>query len=174
MGSRSNFRDRSFWIIITILLITANLTTATYLGRLDLSYKVFQEELTHVLSIIGTVFIAVYTPIYYILKRRYMNLMKPLLSVHMFGNITSFSFISLHIARRVLSFPLGIGIATYTLLFLLWFSGFAFRFRLLRPLGVIIKNVPHYNRSFHVSLTVSFYIVLLFHLVNAILILGVS
>jgi hypothetical protein len=174
MGSHSNFSDVSFWVIIIILLITAHVTTAIYLGRLNLNYKVFSEELTHILSIIGTSFIAIYTPIYYTLKRRSVKLLKPLLRIHMFGNITSFSLISTHIARRVLFFPLGVGILTYTLLFLLWLSGFVFRFRLLKPFGVIVKNVPHYNRSFHISLTVSFYIVLLFHLVNAVYILGVS
>jgi hypothetical protein len=174
MGSRSNFRDVSFWVIIIILLITAHVTAAAYLGRLRLDYKLFNEELTHVLSIVGTTFIVVYTPVYYALKRRYVRQLKPLLRIHMFGNLISFSFVSTHIARRILYFPLGIGVATYTLLFLLWFSGFAYRFHLLRPLGSIVKDIPHYNRWFHVSLTVSFYVVLLFHLVNAIIIIGVS
>ena len=166
LNVKSNFRDINFWIIIIIFLVTVNLSTAIYLGRLNLNFTIFSIRFPHLLGIIGASFVSIFTPIFYILKRRNIKLYKQLLRLHMFGNVISLLMISMHETFRFVRLPLGLGFTLYILLLLLVLSGFSFKFNLLKPFRLYIKNVPHYNRFFHVSLTISFYLVFIIHLIN--------
>ena len=168
MSSRSNFKNISFWGIIILLLFTVHINTAIFLGRLNLELPFLSTSFSHFLSIIGASFVSVFTPIYYILKRRKIKLFKPLLSVHMFGNVISFFMVSTHVFTRLIRIPFGVGFLLFILLIVLVISGFIFRFNLLKPLRIYVKDTPHYNRYFHVSLTLSFYLIFIFHLINAI------
>ena len=70
--------------------------------------------------------------------------------------------------EMMLSFVIFVGFLLFILIIVLVISGFIFRFNLLKPLRIYVKDTPHYNRYFHVSLTLSFYLIFVFHLINVI------
>ena len=166
MTSRTSFNDSEFWVVTSIFLLTVHIATAESLGRLNFNINVFSTRLTHFLSIIGSSFVAFFTPLYYFLKRKRRRLTKNLLKIHVFGNSISCMFVSIHVVARLIRLPLGLGVLSYLFLLLLVLSGYAFRYGVLKPLKLVMKDIPHNNRYIHVSLTASFYIVYLFHLLQ--------
>ncbi len=163
-------RDAEFWLALVIILVTITLSVATYSRWFQLNFFVGPFRYTHWLSWIGTLFIAFFTPIYYILKRKYPKKMKALLKIHVFGNLSSFLLISIHYAQQVgrppRFFPdLGTGLVLYIFMLLLVASGFLYRFRVLKTIN------PHLNRFFHVSITSSLYIVIIVHILQGLNIL---
>ena len=101
---------------------------------------------------------------YSFLKRRYPKRLKTLLGVHILGNLVSFMFVSAHYAHQLgrprQFYPkLGTGVTLYTTLLLLVSTGFFQRFGLGRRLG-------RYWRFVHVSVTMSFYIIILVHVLH--------
>ena len=167
MSSKSNFRDIQFWGIILIFLLAVHINTAIYLGRIKIIFQFYSIDFPHLLGIIGASFIALSTPIFYILKRRKPKQYKQLLNLHMFGNATSFLLSSMHVVFRLLRLPLGIGFILFAFTSLLVISGFVSKFNLLKPFRNNVENLPHTNRTFHVSLTFSFYLLFFFHLLNS-------
>ena len=118
----------------------------------------------HVLSWSGTLFITFFTPAYYLLKRRYPSKMRSLLGVHVIGNLIAFMFVSVHYAhhlgRPAQFFPkLGTGVTLLAALLLLISTGFLQRF------GVMRSRAKHW-RFIHVSVTLSFYIIILVHVLH--------
>src|SRR4030042_2772496 len=88
----------------------------------------------------GVLFIAVATPIYYLLKRSYPTHKRSLLGVHMFGNLISVMFVSIHftqqISRPAIAYPsLGTGIVLYPTMVLLVLAGFVLVFGLPKKYG---------------------------------------
>ncbi len=166
MSNKPKFNDAEFWLITIILLLTIHIATAESLGRLNFNISILSTRITHFLSIIGSAFVVFYTPLYYYLKRRNPRLTKNLLKLHIFGNTISCTFVTIHVVARLIRLPLGLGVLSYLFMLLLFFSGYTFRYGLLKPLNMFIKNIPHNNRYLHVSLTASFYIVFLFHLLQ--------
>ena len=166
MSTRTSFNNSEFWVITLIFLLTIHIATAESLGRINFNYNVFSTRLTHLLSIIGSSFVACYTPVYYFLKRKRRRLTKNLLKLHVYGNSISCMFVSIHVVARLIRLPLGLGVLSYLFMLLLVLSGYTFRYGVIRPLKLFIKDIPHNNRYIHVSLTASFYIVYLFHLLQ--------
>jgi len=112
--------------------------------------------------------IAFYTPIYYILKRRNPKLLKTLIKIHVFGNLTAVMLISIHYAQQMgrpaQFYPeLGTGLALYIVMFILVATGFLHRFGVLNKLGIYRIILPHQNRFLHIAITLTFYIVIIFH-----------
>jgi hypothetical protein len=88
---------------------------------------------------IGIVFVAAYTPRYYLLKRSYAKRAKTLLGTHVIGNLLSFMLISIHFAsqmgRPAQFFPdLGTGIVLYPVMIILVATGIFQRFQIARNL----------------------------------------
>jgi hypothetical protein len=166
MSAKPKFNDAEFWLITIILLLTIHIATAESLGRLNFNISIFSTRITHFLSIIGSAFVVLYTPLYYYLKRRNPHITKTLLKLHIFGNTISCTFVTIHFVARLIRLPLGLGVLSYLFMLLLFLSGYTFRYGVLKPLNIFIKNIPHNNRYLHVSLTASFYIVFLFHLLQ--------
>lgn len=164
--SKSNFRDWNFWGIIFIFLLAVHINTALYFERFDIDFIFLSIEFPHLLGIFSALFVVIFTPIFYVLKRRNVKLYRTLIKLHMFGNATSLLLASMHVVFRLIRRPVGIGLIMLIILTLLVLSGFTFKFNLLKPIGKYVKKTPHYNRYFHVSLTVSFYLAFLIHLFN--------
>jgi hypothetical protein len=155
-------KDPSFWLAIVILLASLYFSLATAFRWLDIRFRIGPYFVTHWLSWIGTLFIAVYTPIYYIVKRRSPHIIKYLIPIHMHGNLLSFMFISMHFFQQITRPPqfypdLGTGVALYLVMLILVSTGFLHRFQLLRSF------VPHQNRFLHISITLAFYVVIGIH-----------
>jgi hypothetical protein len=149
------------------MAITAVLSVGTAYRWFGIRFRVGPYFVTHWLSLIGTLFIAGYTPLYYVVKRWRPRFMKSLIAVHMFGNLLSFALISMHFAQqltRPAQFPpdLGTGVALYIVMLILVVSGFLHRYKLIPSV------VPHQNRFLHVSVTTAFYIVIFIHILQGI------
>jgi hypothetical protein len=155
--------------MLTILVIIT-FSFTTYFRFLNLIFFVGPFLFTHWFVWIGTIFIAVFTPIYYKLKRINPQKIRKLLQIHVFGNLFSFLLISFHFAVQVgrppQFFPdLNTGVILYIVLLLLVASGFFHRFK-------IVKRVnPHLNRFIHISITLSFYLVIGVHILQGLNIL---
>jgi hypothetical protein len=162
-----SLKDPSFLLAMVILLASLYFSLATTFRWLDIRFRIGPYFVTHWLSWIGTLFIAVYTPLYYIVKRSRPEILNYLIPIHMFGNLVSFMFISMHFFQQITRPPqfypdLGTGVALYLVMVILVSSGFLHRFQLLR------SSVPHQNRFLHVSITSAFYIVIGIHILQGI------
>ena len=160
-------KDLSFLFGLLIIFIIIYFSLATYFSWLDIRFRIGPYFLTHWLSWIGTLFIAFFTPIYYVLKRGIPKLLPKLIVIHMFGNLFSSMFISMHFFQQISRPPqfypdLGTGVALFAVILILATSGFLHRFQILKNM------VPHQNRFLHISITTAFYIVIVIHILQGI------
>ncbi len=169
----SRLRDIYFWSASLIILATIYLTVATYLRwfRLHFTLDLFIGSfyIHHWFSWIGTLFIAVFTPAYYVLKRRYAKRFKTLLNLHVFGNLIAVMLVSIHFAQQIGRPPqfypdLGTGIVLYATMIFLVVTGFFQRFQ-------IPKSARRYWRFLHTGMTVTFYMVIIIHILHGLEIL---
>ena len=173
----------TFLLNVGLLLAALVLSLGTAFHWLDIRFRVGPYFVTHWLSWIGTLFIGGYTPLYYAMKRRRPRLLKYLLPTHMFGNLISFAFISMHFTQQLTRptefYPdLGTGVVLYLVMVLLVVSGILHRYQLLRRRGApqqIVEGtplkpsrIPHQNRFLHVSLTLTFYAVIGIHILQGV------
>jgi hypothetical protein len=157
--------------IITVAVI-AVFSYAIFGHMIRMSFVIGPYRFTHWLSIIGTVYIAVATPLFALLKRRFHANYLRLLRFHIIGNLAFFGLISIHFAsqmgRASTSFPeLGTGLAMFAAMLLQVASGFTQRFRSQNPTYQKLFNARN-NRFFHASLIMVFYIVIVFHVMHGI------
>jgi len=158
-------KDLNFWFALMMILVAIFLLVAVYFDWLGVSFFVGPLRFGHWLGVLGTLFIAFFTPAYYILKRRYQKRLKAMLNVHIFGNLFSFMLISVHFAQQISRPPqfypdLGTGVILYIAMLILVSTGFLHRFKLLEGRRIY---PPHRNRFLHLSITLTFYLVIVFH-----------
>ena len=138
---------------------------AVYFDWVQLHVSIGPYYIHHWLSWTGTVFVAVFTPIYYWMKRNKPASLRNLLKIHVFGNLLSFLFVSIHftqqISRPAQFYPhLGTGIVLYPTILLLVTTGFVTRF------------LSYKNKSkllfLHRAVTFTFYLVIIVHILHGI------
>ena len=159
----NRFRDYRFWVALALVIITVFLIYAVYTRVLPLHFEIAGEFFHHWLSWAGVLFVAFFTPIYYLLKRAYPNHYRKLLGVHIFGNLTAVMLVSIHftqqISRPATAYPnLGTGIVLYPTMLLLVLAGFVLAFGFSKKYGAW--------RLFHRSLSVTFYMVIVVHILH--------
>jgi len=160
-------KNKIFLTSSILLIITFVIPIFILIDWIDTGFFVGPLRLSHWMGIIGTFFIALYTPIFYILKRLYPKKLKYLLNIHVLGFLISFMFITIHFAGQISRpqqfYPeLGEGIALFIIMVLLVATGFIHRFQIIpKKNGKYYK--PHFNRFYHVSITTAFYIVIIVH-----------
>ncbi len=162
MRKKSFLSDFSFWFAIFIVIATAVLSTLAYFGQLPFLYinlSLFPIE--HWTSWAGTAFVVLYTPAYYIFKRRYPKRYKLLLRLHVFGDLFAFLLISVHFALHVSEYVTMVttpqtGVPLFLAVFILVVTGIIQRFQLMRR---SIKRA----RFIHVSTVITFYVIIVFH-----------
>ncbi len=164
MSKKGVLTNGQFWLSLIILILAILLASASYYDLINeiIDIRIIQYTLHHWFSIIGTLIIAVFTPIYYFTKHRYIRRLKVLLFTHVFINLISFALISIHfahqIARPAQFYPdLGTGIVLYPTVILLVLTGFFRRFN-------IFKGRRYF--FLHRSLTITFYFVIVVHLLH--------
>ena len=163
----NTLKNKTFLAALTILFITFIIIVFVLIDWIDTGFFVGPLRFSHWMVLIGTFFIAIYTPIFYVLKRLHPKGLKYLLNIHVFGFLFSFMFISIHFAGQIgrpqQFYPeLGEGIALFIIMVLLVATGFIHRFQLInKKSGKYYK--PHFNRYYHVSITTAFYIVIIVH-----------
>lgn len=159
-------RNRHFWFGLIILVITIFLSMAIFLHWVNVGFRVGPYYVTHWLGWVGVLFVALFTPIYYVVKRRRPQLLQILILIHTYGNLLAFLLISTHFAsqlgRPAAFYPdLGTGIALYLIMLILVLTGFLHRFQ------IVGRLIPHQNRFLHISVTTAFYIVIVVHILES-------
>ena len=154
-----------FWVSLLIIILTVVLALGSYFDLFNeiIEIRISSLTLHHWLTIGGTLFIAIFTPIYYLAKRRYLNSYKTIVSAHVFGNLIAIVLISIHFAhqlgRPAEFYPdLATGIILYPVVILLLLTGFPMRFNLLKDWK--------YTSFLHKSLTVTFYLAIVVHMLH--------
>jgi hypothetical protein len=110
-------------------------------------------------------FIVIYVPIFVILKRRNPRIYPKLMKVHEIGFIVAFMLVSLHIGsqiRRVFPPEIGTGIAAYVSLLVLVVTG------IMRNNQILATRMGTL-RLVHLSMVVSFFLVIVLHVIRAFL-----
>jgi hypothetical protein len=154
-------RDPNFLVALAIILVTIILSAGVSFHWFQFSFLVGPLTLSHWLSWIGAMFIAFYTPTYTILKRRRPKRTRDLLQIHTLGNLFAFMLVSIHYFQMT---PHGTGLALYITTLILVATGFISRFQLLKNIGGYSLIKPHINRFIHISVTSTFYIVIVVHI----------
>lgn len=166
MGSHNlkYYRNSEFWLSLIILVVTILFSLVFYIRWYSLTFFVGSYIFTHWLSLIGTIFISIFIPIYYILKRKRPQNCKTMLKIHVFGNLFSFLLISTHFAQHIgrlaAIFPyLGTGVVSFLILSTIVATGFLERFQITGKLVSYRKNIHRYMMVF-------FYLIILIHILH--------
>ena len=157
-------RNRQFQVAALMLLIIIIVTIGTHQRWWDLRFALGPLSFTHWLAIIGAGQIAIFLPIYSYVKRHTKRLPKTFLTMHVFGNLLAFLLVSIHFAQqsgRPPEFAADhrTGLILYTILAISVATGFLRRFGIIRSLMRTWVFV-------HVSMILSFYIVLIVHILQ--------
>jgi len=159
------FSSGSFLVAVVIVGLTLFLMGGVYFHVFGL-YEFFeQSDYHHWLGAIGTTYLAIVTPIYYLVKRRYSNYLKTLVNIHVVGNLLAAMLISIHFAlevgRPLDAYPrLGTGIVLYAAVLALVGTGFLMRFRQAKKSGW--KSI----RFVHTAVTLTFYFIIFVHILH--------
>ncbi|MBD3206938.1 hypothetical protein GF319_11440 [Candidatus Bathyarchaeota archaeon] len=153
-----------------MIVLTIILSVAVFNRWINLRFQIGGFYFGHLLVWIGSLYFAVYNPIYYILKRRNPRLVKPLIKLHTYGNLLAFMMVSLHnaqqLGRPAQFYPdLGTGISLYIIVVFLVITGFLYRYQLF-PDHERLSRAPHLNRRFHIALTFLMYLTLIVHILK--------
>jgi hypothetical protein len=156
-----------FIIALVIVGLTLFLMVGVYFNVFQLRGYFEQSDYHHWLTGIGTSYIAIVTPAYYLLKRRYLNHFKTFLNIHVYGNLLAMMLISIHFSEQVSSPPqeypsLGTGVVLYAAVIILVGTGFLLRFRQPKKFGE--KSI----RFIHTAVTISFYLIIFVHILHGI------
>ena len=157
-------RNYRFSAALIIIIITGILMYTVYTRIYPLHFEVAGEFLHHWFSWAGVLFVAVFIPIFHVLKRRYTKHYRALLDVHIFGNLVAVALVSIHFTQQITRPPaaypdLGTGIALYPTMLLLVVAGFVLAFQ-------FAKTRYRAWRFFHTSLAVTFYMVIAIHIMH--------
>jgi hypothetical protein len=164
-GGRAGKRHVSIWLGFAGVAVGLGLAVLSYLGLIPLGYKLGPYWLNHWLSWFSFGFIIVYVPIFVILKKRNPRIYGKLVRVHEIGFMIAFVLVSLHIGwqiHRVFPPELGTGIAAYISLLALVVTGIMRRTQILAARMATLRLI-------HLSMAVSFFLVILLHVVRAFL-----
>ena len=154
-----------FWLSLLIVLVTASLVVGRVLNWYSLGFFVGPFRASHWLVLIGSAYIAIVTPAFSILKRRFQARYESLVKFHVIGNLSAFLLVTIHftsqVTRSAANYPqLGTGLALYIVMLLLVASGFLYRFRIITRLNLGT------NRFVHVGVALSFYILIGIHVLH--------
>ena len=90
-----------FWASLVILIFAVIFSVIAYVYWFELLFFVDSLFFVHWLGLGATIFIAVFVPIYYILKRNKPRKIKTLLRIHVIGNLLGFLLVSVHFSQNI-------------------------------------------------------------------------
>jgi hypothetical protein len=160
-------KTRYVSILLSFAAVAAGVVLAvlSYLNFIPLGYKLGPFYLNHWAGWLSIGFITIYVPLFIILRKRYPKIYGKLIRVHEVGFIVAFMLVSLHIGwqiRRVFPPELGTGIAAYVCLFVLVVTG-------IMQKNQIFTKMMSKLRFVHLSMVVSLFLVIIFHIIRAFL-----
>ncbi len=148
---------------LALLIVAATLALMIAVGTrvLDLRSFIGPWALHHWAGWAGAAFIAAYTPLFYVLKKRNRDLLSALLRVHVFGGLLAVSMVSVHFSHHVTRpaefYPdLGTGVILYAAMALSAITGLAMRYR-------IAQRGMREWRLLHTGAAVTFYLAIVVH-----------
>jgi hypothetical protein len=150
-------------------LATILFSAVAYVRWYSLGFFVGPLFFVHWLGLAATIFTAVLVPVYYVLKRKRPQNIKILLKLHVFGNLLSFMLVSVHFAQntgRLSAFVprLEEGVVLFLVMSIIVATGMIERF------GARHKIVK-YTKPVHRYTVAAFYLVMAFHVLQALNIL---
>jgi len=159
--------------IITVFIIILVASIFLHIWRLpfvQVEFLGITHSSIHWMGWIGTIYLVFATPVYPIIKRKYPRYLNRSLNVHVIGNLLALSFISIHFAQQVTrpasNYPdLGTGVVLYAAMLLLWISGLL----MVSGLG---KKLSKQIRFLHPAYAVTFYTVIIMHIIQDLLATG--
>lgn len=155
----------SIWLSFAAVVVGLVLAVLSYLGLIPLGYKLGPYWLNHWLGWLSMGFIIIYVPIFVILKKRNPKIYQKLMKVHEIGFIVAFMLVSLHIGtqiRRVFPPEIGTGMAAYASLLALVVTGIIRKNQILATRMATLRFI-------HLSMAVSFFLIIVFHVIRAFL-----
>lgn len=164
MNRQSLVRDPAFYVALLLILAIILLFFATYFRWINVGFAVGPFVFSHWFSWMGAAWIALYTPIFYLWRRRNRALSRRLLALHVFGNLVAVALITVHFTWQLFLPPYrprpATGVLLYPSLIILVVTGFIQRFRLTRNI--------RYIRFLHVAVTITFYMAISVHVLHGI------
>ena len=153
-------RNPDLWGALVIILFTICLSALIIVDRSSFGFFVGSELFTHWMALIGGFWIALVTPVYYVLKHRRPKRIKAWVRIHMFGNLVAFMLISVHFTYWITSVSfIGTGFALFVAVLTLLVTGLFYRFN-------IMQSSKKYIKSIHISMTTAFYLILTIHILS--------
>jgi hypothetical protein len=149
--------------VLALIVLTVVLAILTDLEESNITTFLLTDSLTitHLASYIGSFWIAIFTPIYFVFKRRSPRHLKSMLKIHVLGNLLAFALVTTHYAHREInSVFLGTGITLYVALLSLVVTGIIQRFD-------VMKSSRNQVKFIHVSMTTAFYLILIIHVIGS-------
>lgn len=118
----------------------------------------------HWIGWIGALIIALITPIYPIIKRKYAQHLKKMMDIHVTTNLIGVLFVSIHfthqVTRPVTAYPdLGTGLVLYIAMILLSISG-------MMMISGIASRFFKQIRFLHPAYAITFYTVIIIHILQ--------
>jgi hypothetical protein len=162
---RSFSQDSNFWAVIAIVLAVSVAMVITYFHIYPTEGLVGPLPFHHWASITGMSIIALFVPIYSILKRRQPKTRRSLYKIHPYINMAAFGLISVHFAHHLIEeinpvIDTGTGFLQYLVLTSLVATG------IIRKFQFAPKQTKMWS-FLHVSLTVSLYLIVSMHVLRA-------
>jgi hypothetical protein len=161
VGEERRSRE-SMGVAFLMVAITLVLMAAVAVRLIDIHFIIGPWFAHHWLTWIGTLFIGVYTPVFYMLKRRRRDIYDALLRVHVFGGLLAVALVALHFTQHVTRpaafYPdLGTGVVLFSAVALSAFTGLLMRYR-------ILTGGTREWRLLHTGAAVTFYLAIGMHI----------
>ena len=154
-------RGFDFWLSLVILLVAVVFSAVAYVNWYELLFFVGSIFFVHWVGLGATIFIAVFVPIYYVIKRTKPRKIKTLLRIHVFGNLLGFLLVSVHSSQNIGRLAgaysrLGDGFVLFLVMTIIVATGMIERFAGKPKLAKYTKPIHRYT-------VVIFYLVVLLH-----------
>ncbi len=94
-------RSSEFWLSMIVLFLTVIISVVAFVSWYELLFFVGSLFFVHWIGLAATIFVAVFVPVYYVLKRNKPRKIKTLLRIHVFGNLLGFLLVSVHFSQNV-------------------------------------------------------------------------
>lgn len=158
-------RNWELWLSAIIIALTVILMIAYFDRWFSFAARIGPFRIIHYIAFAGTLYIAFGVILFAIMRRRKPHQYELLLKTHTLGNLFAFLLISLHFAgqigRPANFYPnFGTGLALYIAMIALVATGLALKFRLFSGFNIAT------NRFVHAGLALSFYLIIVIHILH--------
>lgn len=149
---------------ITIILMALIFLRYWRIPFIQVVFLGINHSAVHWIGWIGTLIIAIITPIYPIIKRKYSHHLKKIMDIHVTTNLIGVLLVSIHFTHQITRPPtaypdLGTGLVLYTAMILLTISG-------MMMISGIASRFFKQIRFLHPAYAITFYTVIIIHILQ--------